>query len=376
MIYFVTFIESFCGGLTAINQVLYLKFILKFTEAQTATFLSVFGVVSTLFILFLGPMVDKLGVKKSSIIGTIGVILGRFLLYFCPNPISLVTANLIASAGSAIKVSSITVFLKQNNKSFKLDYIIFNLAYVVAGIAFDYINDYKLIYLITALISLINIWGFYILKSDKPEIIHKEHKPINWKTFCTVLAYNCMVVPVSCIFVWQNSGLPKWILEVLGPNAPVGKLSSSLNPLLILITIPLFSWIDKYIKLSSYYWLIIGSLISAFAYVLPIFPMTYMNMLILSTIIFTIGEAIWSPSNMETAAKICPDGEEGRYMTISLIPRRLGAIFMGYFIAYNMTHYVYNSNHDYNMPFYLLAALALITPITLLFFRSTFKQLD
>lgn len=374
LIYLISFIESFCAGLTGVNLMLYLKFILGFSEISAGWFLTISGIVSAAMIFLLGPAVDKYGIKKSAIVGTGALILSRIGLGLSNNAVLAMILYFIAMAGSAIKVSSITVFLKQYKKSFKLDYLIFNMGYVVAGVVFDLFKNYQTVYLLAGLASIINLYWFHKLEVAPKEV--KPLKPIDWKMLRMVLTYNSILLAVSLIFTWFNSGLPKWVLQVLGPDAPVGKICSSLNPLIIMITIPLVALINKYTRLTVYKLLILGSTLSAASMFLIGLPIGYLYALILTTIVFTIGESIWSPSNMEIAAKICPEGEEGRYMTISLIPRTIGGMLMGSFIAFNMTHFVYSPVPHYNMPFILLGFMAAITPLGLLIFKKNFQNLE
>lgn len=373
MIYLISFIESFCSGLTGVNLTLYLKYILHFTEAESGYFLSAFGLISSVLVLLLGPMVDKYGIKKCAIAGSALLVLSRLGLGLTTTPSLAILYFLLASFGSAIKSSSILIFLKHYKKSFKIDYLVFNFAFFFAGIFYDEFREYQSIYIISGLVNAINL--LLLLKLEAPKLDLPTPKPINWQTFRTIVTYNFMVLPVSCIFTWMNSGLPKWILQVLGPDAPVGKLYGSFNPFIILFTLPLVKLIQKDNR-NVLTHIMLGSLLSALAMFVVGLPGDYYWTLLASILLFTIGEAIWSPANMEYGTLLCPEGEEGRYMTVSLIPNTLGKVLMGYLISFSMQNYVYGTSPDYSMPFYLMGGLALLTPISLFLTRNKNPQVS
>src|SRR5579859_6819297 len=333
MIYIISFIEAFCNGLLSINTVLYLKFILKFTEVQTATFLSLYGILSSILILSLGWVIDRIGPKKAMLIGSAFLIISRLALSALSSIPLVYLAFFGVVLGSAIKSSSVLVYIRQTNKSFSIDYIVFNLAYFLSGILYDHIEDYQLVYFISGFINIINI-GFIFWLPSIERITKTVHK-IHLKTVKTVLLYNIVMMPVSFIFTFMATILPKWVLQVLGKNAPVGEIYGSLNPAIVLLMVPLYSfYIKKYIK-NSYLSVIIGTVISSLSLMLILLPFnSYWYPVLISIAVFTIGEAIWSPNNMEVSTKLCPEGSEGKYLTLSLIPRTLGNLFMGWFSAF------------------------------------------
>ena len=46
--------------------------------------------------------------------------------------------------------------------------------------------------------------------------------------------------------------------------------------------------------------------------------------LVLFIVVFTIGEAIWSPRLMQFSAEIAPRGKEGAYIALAVLPYFLG----------------------------------------------------
>jgi MFS family permease len=364
MLYLISFIEAFCNGLISVNLVLYLKYVLNFTELNAGVFITAYGIISSALIFLLGPAIDKYGSKKCAIAGSSLLILSRIGLGLNTTVIGALILFLLVALGSATKSSSITVLLKQQNKSFKFDYLIFNSAYFLAGILFDELKDYRFVYLLAGIINIANLFCLFTLKATEPSK-DKDKTPINWSTLRTVLIYNSMLLAVNCIFIWMHSGLPKWVMQVLGPDAPVGKIYGSLNPFIILVTIPIVMFLQKRFSKSVYYLVLLGSLISALSMFLITLPLSYFHSLIAVIVMFTIGEAIWSPANMEMSAKLCPEGQEGKYMTLALIPAMISRTIMGGVITFSLTQCVFSPVKHYSMPFIIIGSIALLTPVGL-----------
>lgn len=97
--------------------------------------------------------------------------------------------------------------------------------------------------------------------------------------------------------------------------------------------------------------------------------------LVLFIIVFTIGEAIWSPRLMQFSAEIAPRGKEGAYISLAVLPYflgKIGATVMAdiltsqYFDA-KMTEF---PNHE--MSWFWIAIMCLISPIGMVLFKGTF----
>jgi len=73
---------------------------------------------------------------------------------------------------------------------------------------------------------------------------------------------------------------------------------------------------------------------------------------------------------MELSTKMCPEGEEGKYIVFSMFPKTAGNMFMNYFVAYNLTHFVYLNKPLIFMPFCLMGIVALITAISLFLLKN------
>ena len=385
MIFVISFIEAFCGGLLSINTVLYLTKILGFTQPQVGTFLTIFSIIGAVLILSFGWCIDKVGPRKTMLMGSVLLIASRLILFGTKSIPFAMAAFVIGALGGAIKSSSVLVYIRNQGKSFKLDYVVFNLAYFFSGIAYDMIKDYQLVYLISGCVNLINLFIIYKLPDIRAKLnnptqsttVGVDNKLFDSKVLKKVILYNMIMMPVGFIFSFMYTVFPQWVIAVLGKDAPVGKLYGSLNPFIILFMVPLYTWLSGRYRMHAYANVVIGTSISAFSLLVLCMPgLSWYTLAILMVVLFTIGEAIFSPNNMEVGTKLCPPGSEGRYLTLSLLPRTAGNMFMGWFSAYSVGHWVQGAVPNYTMPFIVMGGIALLTPICLVLFRRSMTNVD
>lgn len=371
MIYIISILDCFCNGLLGINFALYLSQILHLSTATSGKIILFSSILNGISVLTLSPLIDKIGVKKPLLFGALLLLLSRGLLGLISASISaplpfVILAIILSTVGSGLKSSSILVYLRQANKSFKLDYVLFNMAYMVAGIVYDIVHFPNLIYILAAGVTLINLVCIYSLPQIGLEKRETKLPPYDFKIAGKVLLYNLAMTPVTCIFSFLSNPFPSIVLKLFGPDAPVGKIYGSLNPLIIFITVPLLMLYSRYSKKSNIIrTAIIGTIISAASLTLVFLPLSGYLPILLAVSVFTIGEAIWSPSNMEIGTKMCPAGLEGRYMTLALFPKIISGAFMSIFATYTLEYLPGYSSFLY------VSLFASITPIMLyMFYRD------
>jgi hypothetical protein len=303
------------------------------------------------------------------IIGSVLLVAARLGLYVSASTNVAYLMFFLVALGAAIKSSAVLVYIRQTGKSFKIDYVVFNLAYCLSGILYDVIHDYKLVYLIGAIVNSINLILISRLGkiTKKPKLTTKG--PFDWKMLTNILIYNATMLPVSLIFTFMSTVLPKWVIQVIGKDAPVGKIYGSLNPFIILFMVPLYTWFANRHRQSPYLNVVIGTTLSAASLLIMVLGFSPYTLVLTAIVIFTVGEAIWSPNNMEVSTTMVPEGSEGKYLTISLIPKALGSVFMGWFSLTVLNRYVYAATPWYPGPFVAMGFIALLTPFCLLIFK-------
>ncbi len=104
--------------------------------------------------------------------------------------------------------------------------------------------------------------------------------------------------------------------------------------------------------------------------------------LIFMILVFTIGEAIWSPRLMQFTAEIAPKGREGTYIALAVLPFFVAKFFVGPLSGWLVKTYTPLSEAGKALPHYAnhamvwwwIGGMAVFTPVGLLLFRKLFNQ--
>jgi POT family proton-dependent oligopeptide transporter len=168
---------------------------------------------------------------------------------------------------------------------------------------------------------------------DEPELNKKKpegpweitkavlSEPVFWRF--TVLI--TLLLGVRAVFLYLGLLFPKFWYRVIGPDAQVGTLQA-FNPVLVIIGLILVIPILQ--KFNVYKMLVFGAFITSISMLIPALPpmfgMGIVEWTYLTTIAFllvlTVGELIWSPRLSEYTAAIAPEGQEGTYLGLSMVP--------------------------------------------------------
>ena len=238
---------------------------------------------------------------------------------------------------------------------------------------------------------------------------------ITEKYFWIFLGMLAMTLFVRFIFFHFHYTFPKYGIRVLGEGAKIGSIYGVLNPVLIVFLVPLVASFTK--KVSSYKMMIVGSIVSAgscFIAAIPSHYFVHMTDSVLGELIFikwlgmastmeallqnppvpeywplvvfitvfTVGEAIWSPRLMQFTAEIAPEGKEGTYIALSVLPWFFAKFVVGPMSGLLLKYYVPVDEAgksmapyaDHNMVWIWIGGMAIFTPIGLVVFRKLFTH--
>jgi len=234
------------------------------------------------------------------------------------------------------------------------------------------------------------------------------------KYFWIFIGMLALTICVRFIFFHFHYTFPKYGIRILGEGAKIGSIYGVLNPVLIVYLVPLVAYFTK--KVSSYKMMIIGSSISAGSCFIAAIPSHYFEFLTNSVLgemifikwlglaenmdalalnppapeywplivfitVFTIGESIWSPRLMQFTAEIAPEGKEGTYIALSVLPWFFAKFFVGPMSGVLLNWYVpvdeagkaMASYPQHYMIWFWIGTMALLTPVGLLVFRNLFR---
>jgi POT family proton-dependent oligopeptide transporter len=135
-----------------------------------------------------------------------------------------------------------------------------------------------------------------------------------------------LILGARAIFAYLYLLMPKYWLRTIGEDAAIGTLQA-INPVLIVVGIVLFIPLVGRFRLFSM--LVYGAMISAISLLPLALPWTTFSsdigrahylMSIVCMVMLSVGEVVWSPKLYEYTAAIAPQGQEGTYLGLSMVP--------------------------------------------------------
>jgi len=153
-------------------------------------------------------------------------------------------------------------------------------------------------------------------------------------TFWRLAVLIALLLGVRAVFTYMYLLMPKYWLRVIGPDAAIGSLQA-INPIMIVFGLILFIPLAN--KFNIFSMLVYGSMVSASSLFVLVLPWQMFSSDIATAhyimaagflILLTIGEIIWSPKLNEYTAAIAPEGQEGTYLGLTMVPWFLAKTFV------------------------------------------------
>ena len=141
-------------------------------------------------------------------------------------------------------------------------------------------------------------------------------EPVFWR-FAVLIT---LLLGVRAVFAYMYLLFPKYWLRVIGPDAAMGTLQA-INPILIVFGLILL--IPVLHRFNVYKMLVYGAMVSALSLLVQAIPSWGIQNYYISCaalVVLSIGELIWSPRLTEYTAAIAPEGQEGTYLGLSMVP--------------------------------------------------------
>ena len=279
----------------------------------------------------------------------------------------------------------------QRSMAFSIIYMVMNVGYIAAGYLFDFVRGsearlsilgfqlttHQQLFMVSLAIELTIFPAIYFLRRDEDrrregaasgsmlfgivrtvqqsasETVHLFKRLIGQSAFARIIVFFLLIGFLKAIFLQMDYVFPKWGDRELGLHAPVGKIAS-INAWLIIFLVPVVGALTQ--RFSAYRMVILGGAICAAGVFImalppewflaatksapgqwlghgylgltgPIHP--YYIMTALYLIVFSVGEAFYSPRVYEYAAAIAPKGQEASYGALAYIPFLIGKLLIG-----------------------------------------------
>jgi len=320
----------------------------------------------------------------------------------------------------------------QRSMAFSIIYMVMNLGYVAAGYIFDFIrrSDFQLaiggfhptahqqLFCVSLAFEIVlfptiyflrrsaegppkeqqraaNFWsGIAVTVRDTAiETGQLFHRLLKQSGFYRLLLFFLFIGFLKAIFLQMDYVFPKFGDREMGLHAPVGKLSA-INSWVIILLVPIVGALTQ--RFAAYRMVIFGGAICAAGVFImalptdwfmsatnsgigqwlghsylgltgPIHPYYIMSALYL--IVFSIGEAFYSPRVYEYAAAIAPRGQEASYGSLAYLPFLVGKLLVGTG-GWLLAAFCPETGPRHSGQMWLIFALAAsVAPIGLLAFR-------
>lgn len=332
-----------------------------FSDEQSGYLFTLFSSVTTLLLFGSGIVTDWLGIQKASHISMLGQALTNLALVLAIQLApgfsrdAIVVASLFLMAPFAAMVQ--TLFQSGNKRfttqksrgaGFNLWYLFMNVGAAAGGFIIDVmylelglprVHVFTLGVVLRVLCMVLTWWTIrdtqQLLGPDEaPPAVSEgvDKKPMSImlsvlsdKVFWRFVALISLLLGVRAVFVYLSLLHPKFWLRMIGDDARIGTLQA-LNPVLVMIGLVLF--VPLLSRFSVYSMLVVGAIITSLSLfvqaVPPMFGVDLVTWTYGTTVAFllvlTVGELIWSPRLHEYTAAVAPEGQEGTYFGLAMVP--------------------------------------------------------
>jgi MFS family permease len=235
------------------------------------------------------------------------------------------------------------------------------------------------------------------------ETIRQLKENFQERPFWIYMGMLAILIFVRLTFYIFHLMFPTYAIRVFGADFPVASIFGTLNPVMIIFLVPLISALT--VNVRSYTMLLWGTGLSAASVFLCFIPESismgladtwfgtwvfdywleapvgnqdpFVISLVIFIMVFTVGEAIWSPRLMQFSAEIAPRGKEGAYIALAMLPYFLGKAGAGV-LSEQMTARYFTDNQvlfpSHDVAWIWIGGMAALSPIGLVIFRGVFAK--
>jgi MFS family permease len=315
----------------------------------------------------------------------------------------------------------------QRTVAFSLFYAIMNFGFMVSWFIFDTVklqaqpgralalgslSPYQTLLLTSLAVEMLLLPFIFLLRRDGPQAADPGGvklplmqtikasgraaaevfgKLIHQPGFGRLLAFLAFIGCLKVVFNVMDYVLPKFTEMELGPEVKVGRFNA-INGILILVLAPVIGMLTR--RASAWSMVILGGFITAGSFLFMCLPVSvfqpladgvlgrwighgYMEMkgpvhawyvmIVLWQVVFSVGEAFYSPRVYEYAAAIAPKGQEASYASLSYVPLLIGKLLNGALFGFIFTaFYPPGGPSNPSGMWSVIGALVLVAPVGLL----------
>jgi len=380
VIFFTTLINR-TGTMVLPFLTLYLTSQRKVSAAEAGFVIAVYGFAALITAPLVGRISDKMGalkVMRGSLIFS-GVLL--FLFSFSTNYYLILLITFIWSViNEAFRPANMSLISEvtdssQRRTAFALNRLAINLGMSIGPVAGGFLSliDFSLLFYVDGFTALAA--GLYLtfaklnLKSPESYASHAEKTEIKFSVLKDkiFLFFLVGITPVTLVFFQHIGAMPIFVVNDLGYTTAAFGLFSAVNTVLIIIAeVPLNELMSNWKYKNS---LFLGALLCSFGFG----GMAFINNsfgLIITIIIWTVGEMIFFPVTASYVSEIAPPKKRGEYM---------GYFQMTFSVGFMLGPWLGTEIYERLGPFYLwiiMFCIGMISIITMLFLKEKKQYLE
>lgn len=361
------------------------------------------------FALCLSFVLDSLGVQRMLIIGQCLLVCARLALWLSRTRWLICFVLIVVyPMGTAALFPALVVGVKRFSTpqsrpyAFGIFYVCLNVASLCVAGALNYIRHhsdhtagalYNRILCLGFTTCVIGLLGSFCLKErlesesadadaqalPAPVVSRLEstmevfRSSIFWRFMAVVASF----IMIRLVFGHLKATVPKWMTREFGEETPY-ELYIGINPALIIVLVPICTRVCEMLQLRTESSLMVGAFISGFSpFILAIFVPSELAAAGF-IVVFSIGEAIWSPKLYEYTVSVPQEGREGVFVACGSSPLYLAKFLAGATSGYLLRYYcprpdVVDSNEggcQTRALWLAIAATTSVTPVMLFCFQK------
>lgn len=370
------------------------------------------GLVTLFMILGAGALSDRLGARRALGLSMLMVLVGRVVLTLCPSAgagsvvvawIAIVLMGFAEGALQPALYAGVKQYTDEKTAAmgYAFLYAIMNLGIFLGEMISPWIRaefarrvegvdveevptagitgSFWFFTLVTAVVWVVHVALFTRKVEDRDRLPETLAPPEPARsllerlrslpiTDARFLFFIFALLPVRTLFAHQWLTMPAYVTRAF-PSEVGARVEwiQGLNPIVIVVAVPALAMMTRRIKVIDV--MIAGTLVSAAATFLLVGPPS-LAMLITYTIVFTLGEAIWSSRFYEHVAELSPPGRIGVYMGIAGLPWFLAKTVTGFYAGAMTDAFVPEGGGGSPGTLWAIhGAIAMISPIALVLGR-------
>lgn len=338
------------------------------TDQEAGNLYAAYGFLSTFLGLWAGIVIDKLGVRKSLLIGTISSVIARFVTGATKSKfwiifISITFFPLGGAFGVPVLALGIRRYSHKDNRkyAFSIFYTMLMLATLLGTMMINQIRGFfpegavilgwdmtwmRIVWMACSAFTVYTVICAFFLRDiqvldNEPleDMKIEPSKPLEGDSmkilksivskprFLRLTAVSLIFCGVQMGFRHLDATFPKYMMRKYGPNAP-WEVILSVNPVVTFFCAPLCTALLIKYKVGFRKALILGAFLSGFSpFLISIFE-SYFGAVLWITIM-SLGQAVWGPKLYEYSTMSAPAGREGLFVAITAAPIYLSSVPTG-----------------------------------------------